>query len=268
MPDWLIAVILGIVEGVTEFLPISSTGHLIVVGELIGLPESLKDTFEIVIQVGAVFAVIAFYWADLFNQLRTIKNDQNIQRLWIGVAIAFVPAAGIGFFFDDTIEALLFNPVTVAIALILGGIAFLVIEWTGIAQNSNDTGELQDITLRQALIVGLFQTLALIPGTSRSGTSIIGGLFAGMNRKVATQFSFYLAIPTLGLATLYTLAKDFNQLSIANLGNILIGIVIAGVVAWWSIGWLLRYISKNNFVVFGYYRILIGIIILIVFSMR
>lgn len=264
MPEWLIVIIMGVVEGVTEFLPISSTGHLIVVGELIGLPSALENTFEIVIQIGAVIAVIGFYWTDLFTQLRTIRESKSVQNLWLGIVIAFIPAAVIGLIFQDFITQYLFDPTPIAIALIVGGIIFLIIEWQGLADNAAEDQEVTDVSLRQALTIGIFQVAALFPGMSRSGASIIGGLAAGLNRRVATQFSFYLAIPTLGLATLYELVTNLSVLSASSLVYLLVGIVVSGVVAWLSIGWLLRYISGNNFVIFGYYRILAGIIILIV----
>lgn len=262
MPDWVIAVILGIVEGVTEFLPVSSTGHLVVVGYFIGLPETLKNTFEIVIQLGAVFAVIAYYWADLFGQLKTVKNDKQVQHFWLAILVAFMPAAVFGLLFDDMIEAVLFRPVPIAIALIVGGLVFLWVEHVGLAEKSEQI-EATNITLRQALMVGLFQTLALVPGVSRSGASIIGGLVVGLSRYAATQFSFYLAIPTLGAATVYVFVNSLDTLSSGNLVNLLIGTVVSGIVAWWSIGWLLRFISKNSFALFGYYRIAVGSIILI-----
>lgn len=265
MPEWLIAVIMGVVEGLTEFLPVSSTGHLVVTGELIGLSSELENTFEIVIQIGAVIAVIGYYWGDLFQQLKVVRQSRPVQNLWLGIAVAFVPAAALGLLFGDWITEWLFDPIPIAAALIVGGIAFLIIEWLGLADRADVKMELEHVTLRQALVIGLFQTLALIPGTSRSGASIVGGLVAGLNRRVATQFSFYLAIPTLGLATLYQLVRDFGALSANNLLYILIGTVISGIVAWLSIGWLLRYVSRNTFVVFGYYRILVGIVILIVF---
>ncbi len=268
MPEWLIVIIMGVVEGVTEFLPISSTGHLIVVGELIGLPDVLENTFEIVIQVGAVIAVIGFYWSDLFTQLRTVRQDQVVQRLWLGIAIAFIPAAVLGLTLRSFITEVLFDPIVIGWALIGGGIVFLVVEHNGIADRADEERNLEDITLRQAFAVGLWQCFALIPGVSRSGASIIGGLFIGLNRRVATQFSFYLAIPTLGLATLYELATNFTAMSASSLLYLLVGIIISGVVAWLSIGWLLQYISKNNFIPFGYYRILVGIIILLVFYFR
>jgi undecaprenyl-diphosphatase len=265
MPDWFIAVVMGVVEGITEFLPISSTGHLIVVGELIGLPDSLKNTFEIVIQLGAVLAVLAFYWADLFQQVRTIRQDEQVQRLWVGIVVAFIPAAVFGLLFDDAIETVLFAPVPIAIALIVGGVVFLIIEWAGIAANRPTEMALTDVSWWQALAIGLFQTLALVPGVSRSGASIVGGVIVGLNRQVATQFSFYLALPTLGAATLYILLRDIALLNTAGIVNLLIGTLVSGVVAWLSIGWLLRYISQHSFVVFGWYRIIVGIVILFVF---
>lgn len=263
LPDWLIAVILGIVEGVTEFLPVSSTGHLVVVGHFIGLSDDLKSTFEIVIQIGAVFAVIGYYWRDLFQQFKTVRTSQPVQNLWLGIVVAFIPAAVFGLLFDDAIEQVLFHPVPIAIALIVGGIIFLIIERMGIADRAPDDMQLTDVKIPQALGIGFFQTLALIPGVSRSGASIVGGLLLGLNRQVAAQFSFYLAIPTLGAATGYVLLRSLDTLTSGNLVNLLIGTVVSGIVAWWSIDWLLKFISKNSFVVFGYYRIIVGAIILI-----
>ncbi|MEO1441559.1 MAG: undecaprenyl-diphosphate phosphatase, partial [Chloroflexota bacterium] len=248
--------------------PVSSTGHLIIVGELVGLSSELENTFEIVIQFGAVLAVIGFYWADLVSQLRGLRQEPDVRRLWLGIGIAFVPAAVVGLLLRDYITEYLFHPVPVGIALIAGGIVFLFMEWTGLADRTDDDISLEGITLRQALAVGLFQTLALVPGVSRSGASIVGGLVAGMNRTVATQFSFYLAIPTLGLATLYELLTSMGQLSSAGLVNIFIGAVVSGVVAWLSIGWLLRYVAQHTFVLFGYYRIVIGLIIVIFFQFQ
>ncbi len=265
MPDWLIVVVMGVVEGVTEFLPISSTGHLIVVGELIKLPEALKATFEIVIQLGAVVAVVAFYWADLIQQARSVRTDRGTQRLWFGIVIAFIPAAILGLFFQNFITEILFQPVTVGLALIGGGLVFLAVERFNLDNHPHLITDLGAISPGQALAIGLFQTLALVPGVSRSGASIIGGLVTGLDRSTATQFSFYLAIPTLGLATLFELMTNLNRLSPGAILYIGAGAVVSGVVAWFSIGWLLRYVSKHSFVIFGYYRILIGVVILIVF---
>ncbi len=269
MEEWLKVVLLGIIEGVTEFLPISSTGHLIVAAEFMQLRESLQGTFEIFIQFGAVIAVIVYYWGDLWQQLRTVARPggDETRKLWLGVAVAFVPAAAIGLLADDFLERVLFNPTVVALALIVGGIMFLVIERfiTGQHENPEDSEISSDpLTLRQAFIVGSWQVLALIPGMSRSGMSIIGGMLAGLDRRRATQFSFYLAIPTLGAATVYSLLRDLDQLNAEDLQFLFVGAIISGIVAWISIGWLLRFISRNNFIPFGYYRIALGIMILVI----
>lgn len=273
MEDVIKVIILGIIEGVTEFLPISSTGHLIVGTSLLNFRESLRGTFEIFIQIGAVVAVLGFYSTDLWRQARTFTRDAEVQHLWRNVLIAFIPAAVLGLLFNDFIDAVLFSPVVVAIALIVGGIAFIVIERAYARLMPQPAAEvttatvatqtaLGNITMRQALIIGLWQTLALIPGMSRSGMSIIGGLLGGLNRVAATQFSFYLAIPTLGAATLYALVRDLDQINSDDLVLLLLGAVVSGVVAWLSIAWLLRYVARNNFIPFGYYRIGAGIVIL------
>lgn len=261
MLDIMKVIILGIVEGLTEFLPVSSTGHLIVASALLDF-NALGGTFEIFIQFGAVVAVVLFYRAELFQQVRLIRSDRSVQRVWLGILVAFIPAAVIGFLFSDQIKAVLFNPTVVAIALIVGGVIFLVVE-----RNQKDarptTTRMEDMTSRQAILIGLAQTLALIPGVSRSGASIISGLLVGMDRRTATRFSFFLAIPTLGIATLYDLVKNLNQVTSSDLLNLVLGAVVAGIIAWLSIAWLLRFVERNRFVVFGYYRILAGIIILL-----
>jgi len=269
MDEWIKVILLGILEGITEFLPISSTGHLIVAAEFMQLRESLQGTFEIFIQIGAVVAVIVFYWRDLWQQLQNVTRPkgENTRQLWIGVAVAFVPAAVIGLLAGDFLEEALFNPTVVAVALIVGGVMFLVIErfFTGKQENPVDSEiSTEPLTIRQALIVGLWQVLALVPGMSRSGMSIIGGMLAGLDRRRATQFSFYLAIPTLGAATVYSLLRDLDQLNAGDLQFLFVGAVISGIVAWISIGWLLRYVSKNSFIPFGYYRIALGIVILVI----
>lgn len=286
MAEWLKVIILGIVEGVTEFLPISSTGHLIIAAEFLQLRESLSGTFEIFIQIGAVIAVIAFYSQDLWRQARTVHRDTQVQRLWLAVMVAFIPAAVLGLLLDDFITEVLFSPQVVALALIVGGVGFIVIERyyqpkqetppvipvaavadsntpPQIAATTEPTTSASVITLKQAFIIGLWQTLALIPGMSRSGMSIIGGLLSGLNRKAATEFSFYLAIPTLGGATLYTLVRNLDEISSSDLMLLFLGAVVSGIVAWFSIAWLLRYISRNTFIPFGYYRIIVGILILL-----
>lgn len=266
MIEWVKVIILGIVEGITEFLPISSTGHLIVAAALLNFQGSMGGTFEIFIQLGAIVAVIIFFRSEIFQQVRTITSNSRIQRFWLGIIIAFVPAAVIGFLLKDWIKEVLFSPAVVGITLIIGGIIFLIIERRPAAQPSS--GEAEDITPTQALIVGVAQTTALIPGVSRSGASIIGGMLGGMNRRAATQFSFYLAIPTLGLATIFDLLTNLDQISSDQLAMLVVGAIVSGIVAWLSIGWLLRYVANNTFVAFGYYRIIAGIIILILVAAR
>lgn len=278
MFEWFKVLILGIVEGVTEFLPISSTGHLIIAAEFLALQDSLRGTFEIFIQVGAVVAVIAFYWSDIWWQVRHVPKVPAVRQFWGAVLVAFLPAAGVGFLIIDWIEAVLFSPLVVALALIGGGIGFILVERVpalvryreqavitanGNSQQSTESDHMPAITIKQALIVGCFQMLALIPGMSRSGASIIGGMLAGMPRQVATQFSFYLAIPTLGGATVYTLLRNLDQINGQDLAYLLGGAIVSGIVAWLSIAWLLRYIARNDFVPFGYYRILVGLVIVV-----
>ncbi len=240
------AVVLGIVEGVTEFLPISSTGHLIIASDLLAFEGSMGGTFEIFIQLGAVLAVVWYYRRDLWQQTRAVPRDRKVQRFWLNIAIAFIPAAGIGL------------PV-VAAALIVGGIVLLVIERR---DHSTGTASLYDVTPRQALGIGLAQTLALIPGASRSASSIIGGLLAGLDRPTATGFSFYLAIPTLGLATVFDLLTSLDQISAGDALNLLVGTAVSFVVSLLVISWLLRYIANHDFKIFGWYRVVLGLIVL------
>ena len=265
MAEWIKVVLLGIVEGITEFLPISSTGHLVVAAAFLELRDSLSGgTFEIFIQVGAVAAVLVYYRMDLWNQALATRSSAEVRRMWLAILVAFVPAAGLGFLFSDTITELLFSPFTVAIALIVGGIGFLIVE--RIQASRPDTVQpeqsITDVSLRQALIIGCWQVLALIPGMSRSGMSIIGGMLSGLSRQVATQFSFYLAIPVLGGATVYTLLRNLDEINPDDLFLLILGAVVSGVVAWLSIAWLLGYLSRNTFIPFGYYRIFAGIVIL------
>jgi undecaprenyl-diphosphatase len=259
--EWVKAVILGIVEGLTEFVPVSSTGHLIIVAALLDFQHKLNGTFDIFIQLGSTLALIAFYWADLTHQVRVVRTDKQVQRLWMLLFIAFVPAVVIGFFFEDRIKTALYTPVVVALALIVGGIIFLVVERR--PRPAVETSSLSAITWKQALAVGISQLAAFIPGASRSGSTIIGGLLAGLDRPTATTFSFYLAIPTLLVATVGDFVLSVRQISSDDLLYLLAGTVTAAIFGWLSIRWLLRYIARNSFVAFGYYRIVLGIIILV-----
>lgn len=268
MSEWLKVVLLGVVEGVTEFLPISSTGHLIIATALVGGFErvSLKGTFEIFIQLGAVLAVVGFYRADFIRQIRQVRRDKSIQRLWLALVIASFPAALLGLMLGGLIEQTLFTPVVVALSLIFGGIMFLVVERRPVVPLEVLTTDLTAITVRQALLVGLAQTVALIPGVSRSGASIVGAMLAGMNRTTATVFSFYLAVPTLGGATVYTLLRKLDQLKSGDVLKLLLGAAVSFVVAWLAMEWLLHYVARNRFTAFGIYRILIGAAVLVLLA--
>lgn len=258
---WVQVVLLGIVEGLTEFLPISSTAHLLIVADLLDFQYSIEGTFEIFIQLGAILAVVAFYLRDLLEQARSVPRSQAVRRFWLGIVIAFVPAAVIGLTLRDWIKTVLFeSPVVIATSLIVGGIIFIVVE--RLPQRTADTTELTDISWKQALGIGFAQVTALIPGVSRSGASIVGGMFAGLDRRTATAFSFYLAIPTLGGATVVDLLSSLDKLTPDDYGRLLVGTVVSAIVAWLSIGWLLRYVASNSFVPFGIYRIGVGLLIL------
>jgi undecaprenyl-diphosphatase len=263
--DFLKVVVLGIIEGVTEFLPISSTGHLIVASALLrpGFSEGLQNTFEIFIQLGAVVAVVAYYRADLWQQIMSVRTDTQVQHFWIALLIAFVPAAVVGLALRSFIKDNLFSPIVVAISLIVGGVLFIVLERRIAATQTDDIGTSMSVSYRQALVIGLVQTVSLIPGVSRAAASIFGGMLAGMNREAATRFSFYLAIPTLGLATIFDLLLSLDEIQGSDLVFLVIGALVSGIVAWFAVDWLLRYISRNNFIPFGYYRIAAGVMILL-----
>lgn len=258
-PDLWRAIVLGIVEGVTEFLPISSTGHLIVVSNLIGFEGSLGGTFEIFIQLGAILAVVVYYARDLLNQAQSLPRDRSVQRFWLNILIAFLPAAVLGFFFHDWIKAILFTPVVVAVTLILGGIILIAVERR---DHAGGTQEIYAVQPTQALQIGVAQITALIPGVSRSGASIVGGLLSGLDRPTATAFSFYLAIPTLGGATVFDLVTSLDEITPEDVINLAVGTVVSFVVALLVVRWLLRYVSTNDFKPFGVYRILAGLAVL------
>jgi undecaprenyl-diphosphatase len=267
-PEWWKVVILGIVQGISEWLPISSTGHLLLTADLINFQGSIGGTFEIAIQFGTVISVVAFYFSDLFGQARAVIGSSDAEqtraarRFWLMIIIAFLPAAVIGLLARDFVKTVLFDsPTTIAVALIIGGIIFLALERLPV--RTEQTSTLETVSWKQALGIGIAQCFALIPGTSRSGSSIVGGLLAGLDRRTATAFSFYLAIPTLGAATFVDMLGSFDQIQADDWGRLLLGASVAMVVGYLCIGWLLRYISRNNFVAFGIYRIVIGIVILI-----
>ena len=263
LTDLLNAIVLGLVEGLTEFLPISSTGHLIIAGSLLGFVGDRAKVFEIAIQSGAMLAVVWEYRARFGHAIAGIASDPVARRFAQNLVIAFVPAAALGFVLGKHIKALLFHPVPVAIAFIAGA---LVILWAERRQRARPESvrvtDVDAMTWRDALKVGLAQAFALIPGTSRSGATIIGGMLFGLSRKVATEFSFFLAVPTLVAAGAYSLWKDRALLSAADLPMFSVGFVVSFVSALLCIRWLIRYVSRHDFLPFVWYRIAFGLVVL------
>lgn len=257
---YLQALILGVVEGLTEFLPISSTGHLIVVGEWLNFKGEVASSFEVVIQLGAILAVCWEYRAKLTNVLFNANTDKNARKLVYNLVLGFLPAALIGFFFIKDIKAYLFNPVVVGWALIIGG---LIIWWVERKPQPVRVNTLQEIRPMDALKIGFAQCLALIPGASRSGATIMGGILFGLERKVATEFSFFLAIPVIFAAALYDLYKNWSILTISDFPIFAIGFIAAFLSAFIAVKALLRFIATHTFMPFAWYRIGLGVGILI-----
>ncbi len=253
------ALILGLVEGATEFLPVSSTGHLIVAADFLGFRGETAKTFEIAIQLGAILAVVWNYHQRLFDVVRGLGSEVRAQRFVTNLAIAFLPAAALGLTFNHWIKATLFNPVSVAIAFIVGGLLIILIEKRS---NSPRLTTVDEITWREALWVGIAQCFALIPGTSRSGATIMGGLLAGLSRHAATEFSFFLAIPIMFAATGYSLWKVRDMLSAADLPVFAIGFVAAFFSALAIVRFLLHYVARHSFIPFAWYRIVAGLLLL------
>jgi undecaprenyl-diphosphatase len=257
------AIIMGLVEGFTEFLPISSTGHLIVAGSLINFTGEKAQTFEIAIQAGAILAVMWEYRARIATVLSGMFSDRRQQKFILNLIVAFLPAAVLGLVFSKMIKAKLFAPAPVAIAFIVGALFILWAERRHkMLPGASRVETVEDMTVLDALKVGCAQAFALIPGTSRSGATIIGGMLFGLSRKAATEFSFFLAIPTLLAATVYSVYKDRALLSAADLPLFGIGGIAAFVSAFLCVRWLLRYISSHNFTIFAWYRIVFGLFIL------
>ncbi len=269
MLEILKVVFLGIVEGITEWLPISSTGHMILVDEFIKLnvTEDFLSMFLVVIQLGAIMAVVVLYFSKLMPVTRhegKIKLIPSKLRLWSKILVASLPAAVIGLAFDDMIEEKLFNPLVVALMLMVYGVAFIVIEYY------NKNREVRIIDLKQmdyrtALGIGIFQILALIPGTSRSGATIIGGILLGTSREIAAEFTFYLAIPIMFGASLLKIVKFGLAFTFGEAAMLVVGCAVAFVVSIFAIKFLMGYIKKHDFSVFGYYRILVGALVLVYF---
>lgn len=249
------AFILGLVEGFTEFLPISSTGHMVLVSYFLHIADSATlMTFEIVVQLGAILAVVVLYYKKLF-QMDTIKK----------LIVAFIPTGIVGIVIYPQIKYLLGSPVLIAIMLIIGGIIILIVERK--YEKDTEDGEIIEISTisyKNAIILGMFQTLAIIPGVSRSGAMIIGGLLRRISRKLLVEFTFLLAVPTMTIATLFTIYKKYDELTIDSIAPILIGSIVAFIVAIGVIKFVLQYVRKHSFIIFGWYRIIFGIILLFV----
>jgi undecaprenyl-diphosphatase len=254
------AAIMGVVEGLTEFLPISSTGHLILAGALLGVDDAKSKVFDIAIQTGAIFAVILVYWQRLREVAVGLGSEERSRRFLINVAVGFAPAVVLGLLLGKAIKAHLFTPTVVAIALIVGG--FIILWAERRRQPLVRIEHVDDMTPLDALKVGLAQCVAMIPGTSRSGATIIGGMLFGLSRKAATDYSFFLAIPTLIGAGAYSLYKDRALLSLADAPMFGVGLLFSFVSAWICVRWLLRYIASHSFEAFAWYRIVFGIVIL------
>ena len=248
------SITLGVVEGLTEFLPISSTGHLIVISSFLGLEQTnAHKTFEVAIQLGSILAVLFLF----------VKRLLVDKMLWLKIIIAFLPTAIFGFLFYKTIKSL-FGAESVAIMLIIGGFIFLIVEYFRRNHDDSKDKTIDDLTIKQALIIGLFQSISMVPGTSRSGATMIGGLFTGLSRKSAAEFSFLLAIPTMFVATFYDLFKNRNDMIIDDYSLLAIGFVTAFVVAFFTVKAVMNFLTTHTFIVFGIYRIIFGILLLVI----
>ncbi len=254
------AAIMGVVEGLTEFLPVSSTGHLILTGALLGFDDDKSKVFDIAIQSGAIFAVILVYWQKISATVLALPTQPQARRFALNVFIGFLPAAVVGLLIYKTIKTHLFNAPVVAGAFIIG--AFIILWVEKKAKLTPRIQSIDDMSAMDAFKVGLVQCLGMIPGTSRSGATIIGGMLLGLSRQVATEFSFFLAIPTLIGAGVYSLYKERALLSMADLPLFGVGLLVSFISAWLCIRWLLRYVATHSFVSFAYYRIAFGLVVL------
>ena len=266
MLDYIKIVILGIVEGITEWLPVSSTGHLILVGDLLkpGLSEEFMEMFNVVIQLGAIMAVVVLYFHKLnpFSPRKTQRQQMLTWQMWIKVAIASVPAAVVGLIFDDYLDALFYKPLPVAVMLIVYGVLFIIVE------NKNkgvkpEVTKISQLSVKMVLWIGVFQMLAMIPGTSRSGATIVGALMIGVARETAAEFTFFLAIPVMFGASFLKLVKFGFHFTGQEFGILMLGCAVSFVVSVIAIKFLMGYIKKHDFKVFGYYRIVLGAAIII-----
>lgn len=265
-PSLVVALVLGIVEGLTEFLPISSTGHLIVAGSLLGYVGDEAKVFEIAIQSGAMLAIVWEYRARFARVLRGATREPAAQRFIVNIAIAFVPAAVLGLLFGSAIKASLFHPVPVALAFVVGALVILWVERRGRGPVAAPrVEEVDDMTASDALKVGIAQAFALVPGMSRSGATIIGGMLFGLSRKTATEFSFFLAIPTMFAATAHEFLKYRQLFSAHDIPMLAVGSVVSFISAFIAVRALLRFVASHNFMAFAWYRIIFGVIVLLTY---
>ena len=253
--DWLQALIIGIVEGLTEFLPVSSTGHMIIATKVLGMQNNeFLEAFLINIQFGAILSVVAIYWKKFFQTI----------DFYYKLLVAFLPAAFFGLLFSDIIDQLLENVIVVAVMLVLGGVVLVFIDnWF----KKNDEIKDQTVSYKKSLIIGFFQVIAMVPGVSRSASTIIGGMSQKLNRKTAAEFSFFLAVPTMAAASGYKLLSNYKAINIDNIGILIFGNIVAFIVAFVAIKSFIAFLTKNGFKIFGYYRIVIGLIIIILWSL-
>jgi undecaprenyl-diphosphatase len=255
------AIILGIVEGITEFLPISSTGHLIVFGHFLDFTGPFAVTFEIVIQLGAILAVVVFYWKRILESLKNLKPGQWGFRLWLWMLIAFVPSAVLGLLTNDFVEQYLFSPLTVAIAMIVGALLILVVEKLVRTAKYND---MLKVGAKKSFLIGLAQCLSLFPGMSRSASTILGGLMVGLSAKAAAEFSFFLAIPTMFAATGYSLVKGVGAMTATEGLALAVGFIASFAVAFLVVGRFLSFLGKHSLKPFAYYRLAVGTIMIFI----
>lgn len=262
--DIIKVILLSIVEAFTEFLPVSSTGHMILLENFINLSvnKSFVQAFEIIIQLGAILAVVIIFFEKIYPFMYEGRKRKELLELWYKIILAVIPAVFLGLLFDDFINEKLFNPIIVAIMLIVYGIILIIIESIN---RKSKVNKMENITYKQALLIGIFQCLAMIPGTSRSASTIIGAMLIGLNRIIATEFSFFLAIPTMLGATTLKILKIAKFLTIYEISLIILGFILTFILSLVVIKFFLSYIKKHNFKIFGYYRIILGILILVYF---
>lgn len=257
------SIFLGIVEGLTEFIPVSSTAHLIVASKLADFSYVQNGVFEVVIQLGAIMAICLLYREKLFNTAVGFFQNKSSRKFTYNIALAFFPSVFFGIFFYSIIKRLFFSLDYIAFALILGGIAIIFIEKANIKPSHH---EIENLPKSKALFIGLFQTIAMIPGVSRSGATIMGSLLLKLDRKTATEFSFFLAIPTIIGASIFDIYKNINVLNTSSIEIILVGFLASFIASLLVIKWLIHYVSNHNFLLFAYYRIILGLLILFIIS--